>query len=102
MRSKTLLAFAAASAFALPVVHANAWDQSASMGSSDELTAPNIGDQAGPMEQTWYYPDGTIAYHYPDGTVAYHQGDTVVVVLPDGQVSTSLVYSEDADAAAAS
>ena len=74
----------------MPGINQGPW--AAAKGSSEELSAADIGDQ-GPVEQTWYYPDGT---------VAYHQGDTVVMVLPNGDVASWVASSDEAEAAAAS
>ncbi len=50
-------------------------DESASTGSS----SPPRAESQPPAQETWYYPDGTMAYR---------QGDDIVVVRPDGPVDS--------------
>ncbi len=65
---KSIVTAVLAAAFALPAFGAS--EPSASTGSSAAGNEPQA-------HETWYYPDGTMAYR---------QGDAIVVVRPDGEV----------------
>ncbi len=76
---KLLITTALAAVLAIPAYAQE--QQSASAGSS----SPQAADTQPPVQETWYYPDGTMAYR---------QGDGVVVVQPDGQVSSPQPQSD--------
>ena len=69
---KQIFAAALAAAFVLPAYAQD--DQSASTGSSRPEASAAQAEQA---QETWYYPDGSMAYR---------RGDTIIVVQPNGEV----------------
>ncbi len=70
---KLLVTTALAAALAIPAYAQE--QESASAGSG----SPQATDTQPSVQETWYYPDGTMAYR---------QGEDVVVVRPDGQVKS--------------
>ncbi len=84
---KQILVAAFTAALVLPAYAQD--DPNASTGSSAPVASSSPTEQA---QETWYYPDGSMAYR---------QGDITVVVQPGGEVSSSRPSSDAATPARA-